>query len=99
MLTKSRFQYHVRNCADRASLEQFKISEEMEDSEINVITYNELPSTENWDATSISSYNPKSYIETATLIRQAPAGSKPSERRNFRAAEFRRITSQQLDEK
>lgn len=70
------------------------MQDEMEgDEPIKVITY-ELTSDENWDSVRVErTYNPKKYMDNANLLRQAPAGAKPSERKEFRAAEFKRLTS------
>lgn len=85
-------------CPDRASLEKFRTQDELDrKDEINVITYQQLGSSENWDCVRVeNTYNPKSYLENACVLRQAPAGSKPSQRKEFRAAEFKRITSKKL---
>lgn len=65
--------------------------------EATVIVYQEVDSSENWDSIRVeNSYNPKSCLENC-VIRQAPSGSKPSERKAFRAAAFKRFASQNFE--
>ncbi|KAL5275851.1 GTSF1 family protein [Megaselia abdita] len=91
LIKEPELSYHVSICADRASFEKFKIQDDLDRTdETRVITY-ELTSDQNWDSVCVEkTYNPRKYMDSANLIRHAPAGAKPSERKEFRAAEFKR---------
>ncbi|XP_005177541.2 protein snwA [Musca domestica] len=96
LIPEPEFTHHATNCPDRKLITQYKY-DAPESVEEEVPKHTPIESEENWDETDVPDYDPKKYVENATVIR-CPQGPTPSERKEFIKKERKRLGDVDSDE-
>lgn len=91
------FQYHVKNCPDKALVTNYKYNIDVpKASDVKITPQPRVESEDNWDDVDVETYNPEKYASKAPIIR-SKIGDLPSQKKAFRESERRRHNEMDVD--